>query len=145
MNIFDLQNESLGGKEDAFLPTRAMMFPYPAEPAFGSTVAENFVQSVKENDDVELDYSIESIHFIDIFLEDFKNEGLSVDDFAETIFKAGYYVGEIMVRHSFGMWVKQEEAELPAGIKMMPIVIKLPNKHICDPIVKRLKDSAMEI
>jgi hypothetical protein len=139
MNNSDMHKEQLDGNKDTFLPTRAMKFPYPPEPAFGAKFAENFVEVVKENDDVELDYSIDSIQFIDIFLKDFKNEGLSVDDFAETIFKAGCYVGEVMVRHSFGIWINQEDAELPAGIEMMPIVIKLPNKHICDPIVKAFK------
>jgi hypothetical protein len=69
----------------------------------------------------------------------FKDEGLSSNDFAETIFVAGAYIGQIMVLHSQGTWIKQEDAALPTGITMMPIVIKLPDGTIVDPILKAYK------
>ena len=44
-----------------------------------------------------------------------------------------------MVENNNGVWIRQEEANLPEGMKMMPLVIKLPNGTITDPIAKAFK------
>ncbi len=62
-----------------------------------------------------------------------------MNDFAETIFVAGCYVGQVMIKNNDGIWISQDEVKLPDGISMMPIVVKLPNGNIADPIAKAFK------
>lgn len=122
-----------------FLPTRGMNLKFVPEPANGEKLAEQFVSVIKKNENIDLNYSVSSLDFVDQFLQNFKNDGVSVNDFAETIFVAGCYVGQVMVLNNSGVWIKQEDADLPEGITMMPIVVKLPNNKVCDPIVKAFK------
>lgn len=121
------------------MPSRNMSFQFAPTPENGLNFAEQFRDAVKANENIDLDFSVETLKFTDEFLQRFRDEGLSVNDFAETIFVAGCYVGQIMVNHSGGEWIKQEDANLPDGVTMMPIVIKLPNGTITDPIAKSFK------
>lgn len=50
---------------------------------------------------------------MDEFLQKFNDEELSVNDFAETIFVAGSYVGQVMIKNNGGLWIAQGEAKLP--------------------------------
>jgi hypothetical protein len=81
------------------LPTRGINLAYPPSPENGSKLAKQFVDAVKTNESVVLDYSPETLGFVDNLLQGFKDEGLSSNDFAETIFVAGAYIGQIMVLH----------------------------------------------
>ena len=62
-----------------------------------------------------------------------------MDDFAETIFVAGAYVGEVTIINNDGTWLSQGDANLPNGINMTPIVVKLSNGNITDPIARAFK------
>lgn len=121
------------------MPTRALNLQFTPTPENGHRFGQQFVEAVKNNENVELNYSIETLEFVDKFLQRFRDEGLTVNDFAETIFVAGAYVGEIMIRNNDGIWLRQEDANLPNGITMTPIVVKLPNGNITDPIAKAFK------
>jgi hypothetical protein len=121
------------------MPTRRLNLMFAPTPDNGIKFARQFAEAVKSNEGKELDFSIETIDFVDEFLKRFRNEGLSVNDFAETIFVAGAYVGQVMVNNNNGAWIKQEDANLPAGVTMMPIVVKLPNGNTTDPIAKAFK------
>src|SRR5688572_27548155 len=98
--------------DDNFLPTRGIKLAYPALPENGNKLAAQFVDAVKTNEKIVLDYSPRTLEFVDSFLQRFKEEGINVNDFAETIFVAGAYIGEIMVLHNKGIWIKQEDAAL---------------------------------
>ena len=76
--------------------------------------------AVKRNDGIELDYSVNSIDFVDKFLQKFSDEGMSVNDFAETIFVAGSYVGQVMINNNNGQWIEQDKASLPSYCPFMP-------------------------
>ncbi|MDO6432710.1 hypothetical protein Q4E93_19040 [Flavitalea sp. BT771] len=121
------------------MPTRELRLSFAPSPENGILFAQQFVGAVKQNEGIELDYSVDTIDFVDKFLQRFSDEGLSVNDFAETIFIAGSYVGQVMVNNNEGLWVAQAEAGLPEGVTMMPLVIKLPNGTITDPIAKAFK------
>ena len=121
------------------MPTRRLNLQFPPTPDNGHKFAEQFVGAVKNNDKIELNYSIDTLKYVDKFLQRFSDEGLSVNDFAETIFVAGSYVGQVMVNNNDGIWIRQEDANLPEGVSMMPIVVKLPNDNIADPIAKAFK------
>ena len=121
------------------MPTRGLNLAFTPIPDNGEKFAQQFADAVKKNENIELDYSVGTLEFVDKFLQRFSDEGLSVNDFAETIFVAGSYVGQVMIRNNNGTWIRQEEANLPEGISMMPIVVKLPNGNITDPIAKAFK------
>lgn len=121
------------------IPTRELNLAFPPTPDNGEKFAQQFAGAVKRNENVDLDYSVGTLEFVDKFLQRFSDEGLSVNDFAETIFVAGSYIGQVMIKNNNGIWIRQEEANLPEGITMMPIVVKLPNGHITDPIAKAFK------
>jgi hypothetical protein len=121
------------------MATRALNLQFTPTPDNGKKFAQQFVDAVKQNDNKELNYSVDTLDFVDQFLQRFSDEGLTVNDFAETIFVAGSYVGQVMIENNNGAWISQDEVGLPEGVTMMPIVIKLPNGNIADPIAKAFK------
>lgn len=122
---------------DSSIPTRALNLQFAPIPDNGLNFAQQFVSAVKGIDNIILDYSIDTLDFVDNFLQRFSEEGLSVNDFAETIFVAGSYVGQVMVVNNKGKWVNPEGAG--TDVSMMPLVIELPNHNIADPIAKAFK------
>jgi hypothetical protein len=136
-NLFGKQDNKKPGNGP--IPTRGLNLQFTPTPDNGHKFAKQFIEAVKNNDRIDLDYSVDILEFVDQFLQRFSDEGLTVNDFAETIFVAGAYVGEVMIKNSNGSWVKQEDANLPASITMMPIVVKLSNGSISDPIAKAFK------
>ena len=137
-NLFRGQDKRLNLSSGP-MPTRGLNLQFTPIPENGYKFAQQFVDAVKNTDKRELDYSVDTIDFVDDFLQGFSDEGLTVNDFAETIFVAGSYVGQVMVKNNNGIWVGQEDADLPDKIDMMPIVVKLPNGNILDPIAKAFK------
>lgn len=137
-NLFGNKNKS-DKPDNGAIPTRELNLQFTPSPENGHKFAQQFVDAVKSNDHVELNYAVETLEFVDEFLQKFKDEGLSVNDFAETIFVAGAYVGQVMIVNNKGIWINQEEANLPDGITMMPIIVKLNNGNITDPIAKAFK------
>jgi hypothetical protein len=126
-------------KSNGYMPTRKLNFQFDLIPENGSSLSEQFRNAVKSNENINLDFSEKTLEFVDTFLQKFKDEGMTVNDFAETIFVAGCYVGELFVKKNRATWIKQEEANLPNGITMMPIVIRLQNGTVTDPIAKAFK------
>jgi hypothetical protein len=120
-------------------PARSLMLQFDIEAKNGSKFAEQFRDAVKSIEQKELDYSKSSINFVDSFLQKFHDENLKVDDFAETIFLAGCYVGEVFVRNENAKWVNASEIILPPGISPSSILIETSNKGYADPIVKSFK------
>lgn len=139
MGIFDKLFGGKKGKDTGCMPTRRLTFAFPPIPENGIRFAEQFREAVKENLNEDLDFSVETLKFADDFLQRFKDDGLSVNDFAETIFVVGCYVGQVMVHNNGGVWIRQEDANLAKGVSMMPIIIQLPNGVITDPIGKAFK------
>ncbi len=133
-SLFKRSNKTV----DNVLPNRRLNLQLEPTPDNAQKLSEQFRDAVKNNDGVNLDYSIDTLEFVDEFLEKFRNQ-LKVDDFAETIFVAGCYVGQVMVVNANGNWVTNHDAMLPNEVQMMPIIVELPNKVFCDPIAKAFK------
>jgi hypothetical protein len=121
------------------MPTRQLNLAFSMTAEYGSSFAKQFAGVVKKNEQLELNYSPATLDFVDEFLQRFSDEGISVNDFAETIFVAGAYVGEVMVKNNGGVWINQQEVQLPPGVSVMPIIIRLPNGTVVDPITKAFK------
>ena len=142
MNFF---KKLFGGKgkkskvDNGPMPTRALNLAFDISPENGEKFAQQFIDVVRRNEKINLDYSIGTLDFVDKFLQRFSDEGLAVDDFAETIFVAGTYVGQVMIKNNNGVWIRGDELNLPEGISMMPIIVKLSEKTVADPIAKAFK------
>ena len=142
MNFFKKLFASAGKKsapDTGPTPTRNINLPFLPIPENGPKFAQQFVDAVSKNEHKRLDFGVNTLDFVDSFLQRFSDEGLTVNDFAETIFVAGAYVGEVMIKNNNGIWIKQEEANLPEGVSMTPILVKLPNGSIVDPVAKAFK------
>ena len=121
------------------MPTRDLNLTFDISPENGEKFAQQFVDVVRRNEKINLDYSVDTLDYVDKFLQRFSDEGLAVNDFAETIFVAGTYVGQVMIKNNNGVWIKGDELSLPEGISMMPIVVKLSERTVADPIAKAFK------
>jgi hypothetical protein len=140
MKLFKNLFSRLKGENNiAFLPTIGLNLEYYPTPENASKLADIFVSSALSIDKISLDYSIDSLKYVDNFLQRFSNEGLSVNNFGKAIFRSGCYVGEVMVRNRNGIWVDQKEIPLPPEISTQPIIIKLSTTQFCDPITKAFK------
>ena len=118
------------------MPTRPLRLPIAPTPEHAPALAGLFQEAVMNIDRVVLDYSVGSLQFADTFLQRRRDEGLTVDDFAETIFVAGCYTGQVMVVNDGGKWLRGEDAKLPNGLVLMNIVVQLPNGSVTNPIGK---------
>ena len=136
--LFGRQEEK-PNPDNGATPTRPLNLQFSPTPDNAQKLAQLFVGAVMKNEKKELDYSIDTLDFVDIFLQKFSDQGLKVNDFAETIFVAGTYIGQVIVHNNSGVWIRQEDADFPNEITMMPIVVKLPNGNVCDPIAKAFK------
>lgn len=96
-----------GGKEkndqpsEGAMPSRKLNLQFTVTPDNAEKLARQFVEAVKKNDGIELNYSVDTLDFVDNFLQRFSDEGLTVNDFAETIFVAGCYVGQVLVINKY--------------------------------------------
>jgi len=125
--------------DDGPMPHRPLDLEFSINAANAANFARQYAAAVKKNDAVDLDFSVDSLMFIDTFLQKFKDEGLTVDQFAETIFVAGCYVGETIRLNSGSLWMNREEIDLPVNKYMSNIVVRSANGSICDPIAKTYK------
>ena len=125
-------------KEESPFPSRPLKLVYEIIPENGEKFAKQFSEIFKKVEGIELDYSPASIALVDNMLETRRGEGLSVDDFAETIFTAGCYVGQVIVNNNPSKWIREEDANLPEGIRMSAIIIKIGNT-VYDPVSKAYK------
>ena len=133
-NIFSRKKEA----PKKIFPSRGLNLKVAPIPENGKELSRHFIEAVKDIEDIELNLEVDSLVFVDSFLDGYSKE-YDVETFAETIFVAGCFAGEIMVKNAEAKWINSSDAELPEGVNMMPIVIKLPNDVVCDPIAKAFK------
>lgn len=128
-------------KEENIYPSRVLNLQYEIYAVNAYRFAEQFKEAVKKIENLELDYSVKSIELVDSFLEKFKKEGLKVNDFAETIFLAGCYVGEVFVKNEKGTWIDARDfvQHFPPGFSPTSILLKVGESKFADPIVKAYK------
>jgi hypothetical protein len=100
--------------------------------------AEDVVAEATARGDMSLDYSSESLAIIDEIVESFRQEGLSVEEMASTLFYYGCYVGEVFVRNGHGAWTSKEGTRME-DLALFPIVLKRGPDHFTNPIGKVFK------
>jgi hypothetical protein len=103
-------------------------------PAFAQDI---FASSARITGDV-LDYSVASLEAVDRIIEGIRSRGGTIDQYAETLFCFGCYVGEVFVRNAGGRWVVPTADQFK--LLGMRIVIELPpHGQLCNPIAKAFK------
>ena len=128
-----------GGKSNDFIPTRPLKLQYEVTTDNAAKFANQFVEIINNNERVGLNYSIGTLAFVDQFLERFKRQNVSVDKFAETIFVAGCYVGQTMLLNAGGNWIYNPDIALQDGVRRQPILVKMANGNVVDPITKAFR------
>jgi hypothetical protein len=111
---------------------------YPATPDNAGEHARLAVAASREEFGDELDYSPASLEALDAEIESLREEGMTGEDVAETLFVMGCYLGEVMVRALGGRWVATARSSL-AGLSPWPMVVELPGGTAWDPVGKAYK------
>jgi hypothetical protein len=100
--------------------------------------AETIVQAAQQVDGVALDYSAASLEDVDRIIEGFRQEGLSVEQIADTLFGFGCYVGEVVIRNLGGQW-KAGDGVGVAVFDESDLLVELAERNACNPIGKVFK------
>ena len=86
----------------------------------------------------DLDFSPGSLEAVDVQVESLREEGLTGEGAAETLFVLGCYLGEVMARALGGRWTTTARSRL-ADISPWPMVVVLRDGSAWDPIGKVYK------
>lgn len=88
-------------------------------------------------DGVKLDYSPNSIEYVDKLILTFRKEGMKPDDVKKTLIVYACYVGEVAVRNLDAKWELPNEEQRKFGFENTGITTK--NGLFSDPIQKAFK------
>ncbi|GAB09481.1 hypothetical protein GOARA_040_00060 [Gordonia araii NBRC 100433] len=110
---------------------RPLRLQYPPAPEHGADHAALFVTKVRDIEDVQLDYSDASLNWIDGWLGDWSEPGS--DRVAESVFAAGCYFGEVLVRNHGYRWTIDENVH--GGL----MAVTGPRGNVANPIGKAFK------
>jgi hypothetical protein len=111
---------------------------YPADFEHAIDHADLAVEIARQEYDYELDYLPQSIDAVDAQIESLREDGLTAEDAAETLFAFGCYLGEVLRRAAGGRWLPTVHSAL-AGVSPWPMVIGLTHGSSWDPIGKVFK------
>ena len=111
---------------------------YPPTPEAAPQHAALCVSAAHLINDIDLDFSIESLMRLDGLIEHLRQGGLTSERMAEVIFSFGCYLGEVFVRHAGGEWCPTEGSPME-GVTGFPLIIQLDTYKYCNPIGKVFK------
>lgn len=111
---------------------------YPATPETAAEHAALAVRVAWEEYETRLDYSPGSLEDLDGLIDSLRDEGLSGEDAAETLFVMGCYLGQVLVRGLGGRWAPTPRSAL-RDISPWPMVAVLPDGSAWDAIGKVFK------
>lgn len=113
--------------------TLQLQFPLTVEHA--PDHARVCVEGAKRIDDVDLDYTVESLEYIDMVIESWRDESARVEDVATVLFTLGCYLGEVFVQQADGKWVAPPNPEE----ETFPLLVELEGGITCRPIEQVFK------
>lgn len=111
---------------------------YPPEPEYAKNLAEVCVEAAYRISGLKLDYSVKSLILVERQLDLFSKQGNQASQIASTLFCFGCYVGEILLNHLGGHWVRTTESKMN-GFTPWPIVVEMTNGDCWNPIGKVFK------
>ena len=100
-------------------------------------MAARIVEVTMQLDEIQLDYSPESLKWVDERILQFRREGQTFNDVGETVFLFGCYAGEALARGLRGRWAEPVEPERAIGLSMMGI--RTDDGHFWNPIGKSIR------
>jgi len=109
--------------------------PLDPIPENAPKLAQLVVDTAFRLDGVSLDYSPESLAFVDSRVPAFREQGSTRTQVAETLFLFGCYFGEVLRRHLGGQWFTP--AQHPAGFALL--ALNLGHELHANPIGKVFK------
>jgi hypothetical protein len=116
---------------------RGLNLPLAPTPENGPALAARIVEVTKQLDEVQLDYSPESLKWVDQRILQFRGEGQTFNDVGETVFLFGCYAGEVFARSLPGRWAEPTEPEVAMGLSMMGI--RTEDDRFWNPIGKSIR------
>ena len=111
---------------------------YEAIPENARAFAADIATATLKISGVELDYSRESLRQVDAVLEELRSDGPPIDQFRETLFGFGCYIGEVMVRHANGRWDIPRSTEERSFVGW-PLLVRFPDGRCANPIHKVMR------
>lgn len=111
---------------------------YPATPQTAREHADLAARVAWEEYEIRLDYSPGSLEDLDGLVDSLREDGLSAEDAAETLFVLGCYLGEVLVRDLGGSWVPTSRSAL-RDVSPWPMVAVLRDASAWDAIGKVFK------
>lgn len=106
-------------------------------PENAARFAGDIAASAAQVSGVQLDYTPDSLTLVDTIFDDFRADGLTGEQLAETLFGFGCYVGEVLTRHAGGRW--RATAGDEQAVVGWPILVELGEHRWCNPIGKAFK------
>ena len=113
---------------------------YEPIPENAELFAQDIVEIALELSNIKLDYSVESVESVEDIIEGFRQKGATSDDCAATLFGFGCYLGEVIIRAYEGKWISRNDAGDLQNMTSMPLLIKLKDGTIGNPIGKIFKE-----
>jgi hypothetical protein len=116
------------------------LVPYKIIPRNAARFAERIVESIKEVDDITLDFSVPSLKKVDKILDDYSTyDGVTPMTIAVTLFEFGCYVGEVIVRNNPGSrWIALPDDETESSLNS-GLIVRMPKGTEVNPIGKAEK------
>jgi hypothetical protein len=111
---------------------------YPATADNAADHARLAVRLAQEEFEEELDFSPASLEALDARVEELREQGLTGEEAAETLFVFGCYLGEVMARALGGRWQPTARSPL-AEVSPWPMVVELGDGSAWDAIGKLYK------
>jgi hypothetical protein len=131
------QEPDEGGRGPAWTG-RPLRLPYAPDAEHAAVLAEHFVAMALRVAGLRLDYSVESLKALDALLDGFGAQGS--DAVAESVYDAGCYVGEVLVRQGGYRWVDLADDERwLAEMFGFRLVVVGPRGSYSNPIGKAFK------
>ena len=108
---------------------------YPPTPEYAARLAELVVEPARQNQALDLDFSVKSLKQVDRAIRRMRREGANFGQIATTLFGFGCYAGEVFVRNAGGQWRLTQETDL-RDLTKSPMVVELEGEKLCDPLFK---------
>ncbi|PSM42947.1 hypothetical protein C6Y14_12230 [Streptomyces dioscori] len=102
----------------------------PLEPSDAPQHAAAIVATAADISGADLDFSPESILLVEDILDGFRAEGVTSESMTESLIAFGCYIGEILTRHTGGVW----RCDSTAHAESVSLVVELPDARRCRPI-----------
>jgi hypothetical protein len=116
------------------MPEITLNLRYPVTPQYAAAHAMLCVEGAKQVDGIELDFSPESLEYLDEIVGTWRKEqDFDLNEVASVLFTFGCYVGEIFVRHAGAKWYEEDQT---TGGGIFQLYLKLANGTVCRPIDK---------